>query len=509
MRLRTLIFAVFALTGCPGGGGLIGDHCSSQNECANELQCFSSTCVPRCVRAPECGDGFECNAAGFCIAATGQEGDSCDSEVDCAAGLSCQIEASATVDTGELVASCVPENAGRPAAAPCNKDGECRNGTCELGHCIDVCTETRDCGAGTSCTEIPRVAANGHMFSGCLQTTGALSWSIPITGPASDVALPIPASARSLSVLFTVEDQNQKVGATEIIAPGGIPLISPQVPFDYFTNPYIRHRPEFGQSVLAIPSTPQHDLQSGLYRLTVRSLRQKIDPLDPGHLIDVTGTATPSMTAVLKLGYGRQLDLHFYFLNLDEHPCAESFGGKLDASTAPDASFFSGYLEELSRIFAPALTIGNITFEDLRDHPDLDGLDIANAAALLSLGKHSTGINVFFVRTLSPVGLQAIGPNPGPAGLAGTRQSGVIIGLDTLCYRNWNDLARLTAHELSRYMGLYRNVEQDPFVPTEIHRDPINDTDESPANLMFFSELGGTDLSFGQAEVLGRSAVLR
>ena len=227
------------------------------------------------------------------------------------------------------------------------------------------------------------------------------------------------------------------------------------------------------------------------------------------HLIDVTGTATPSMTAVIKLGYGRTLDLHFYFLNLDDHPCGDRFGGKLDATTAQDATFFTSYLGELSRIFAPAFKIETITYEDLRDHPDLDGLDIANAQALLSLGKHSTGINVFFVRTLSPVGLQAVGPNPGPAGLGGTRQSGVIIGVDTLCYRSWNDLARLTAHELARYMGLYRNIEQDPLIPGETHLDPINDSDDSPSNLMFYSELGGTDLSFGQADILSRSAVLR
>lgn len=509
MRLRTLILSVLTLAGCPGGGGLIGDHCSDENQCASELQCLAGTCVPRCVRAPECGDGYQCDSAGYCIKATGQEGDSCTSEVDCASGLACEIEASATADAGSLVASCVPENAGHPAGATCAKDGDCRNGTCEIGHCIDLCTETRDCGAGTSCTQLPRVAAQGHMFGGCVQSTGALTWTVPITGPSTDVALPIPLSARSLSVFFTVEDQNQKVGATEIFAPGGVPLISPQLPYTYYTNPFVRHRPELGESVLAIPSTPQTALEGGLYRLTVRSLRQRLDPLDPGHLIDVVGTATPSMTAVIKLGYGRLLDLHFYFLNLDDHPCGDSFGGKLDATTAPAATFFTSYVDRLATILSPAMTIGNVTYEDIRNHPDLDGLDVANATSLLELGKHTTGINVFFVRTLSPVGLQAIGPNPGPAGLAGTRQSGIVIGVDTLCYRTWNQLARLTAHELARYMGLYRNVEEDPLTPPDEHYDPISDSDMSPTNLMFYSELGGVDLSAGQADVLGRSAVLR
>ena len=111
---------------------------------------------------------------------------------------------------------------------------------------------------------------------------------------------------------------------------------------------------------------------------------------------------------------------------------------------------------------------------------------------------------MFFVRTLSPIGLQAVGPNPGPAGLAGTRRSGIVIGVDTLCYRTWRQLARLTAYEIARYMGLYNNVGIDPA-----HIDPIADTDSTSTNLMFYSELGGTVLSEGQKQILRRSAVLR
>jgi hypothetical protein len=510
MRLRTLISlaAVAALTGCPGGNGAIGDQCTRHGDCSSELQCLTNTCEPRCIRATECGDGYSCSESGLCIPATGQPGDACTSETECVAGLSCQIESSATAASETVVASCVAESSGRPAGETCSQDGDCRNGTCELGHCIDLCATTRDCGPGTSCTQIPRVAAGGHLFSGCLQDSGALTWSIPIAGPSSDVVLPIPQGARSVSVLFSVEDQNQKVGATDLVAPNGVVMLAPTLQFDYYTNPFVRHRPDFGQSVLTMPSAPQ-ELQAGLYHVGVRSLRPRVDPMDPMKTIDTLGTATPSMTAVIKMGSSRTLDLHFYFLNLDEHPCAATFGGKLDAATAESAPFFKEqFLAELSSIFAPAVSINSsVTYEDLRDHPDLDGLDIENASSLLALGKHPTGINVFFVRTLSPVGLQAIGPNPGPAGLAGTRMSGVVVGLDTLCYRSWKQLARLTAHEIARYMGLYRNVEQDPLQPV-LHTDPISDSDMSSTNLMFYSELGGADLSAGQADILSRSAVL-
>jgi hypothetical protein len=210
------------------------------------------------------------------------------------------------------------------------------------------------------------------------------------------------------------------------------------------------------------------------------------------------------------------LVLHFYFLNLEDHPCAPAFGaaGMLDAAIANSSTFFQNdFLGKLRQVFAHGgVALGTLSYEDccaddsgvIQAHPDLDGLDIANAGALLALGKHRSGVNVFFVRSLAPVGLQAFGPNPGPAGLAGTAQSGLIISLDTLCYRSWNDLARLTAHELARYMGLYDNVELDPS-----QRDPISDSDGSSENLMFYSEFGGAELSQGQHDILSRSPVLR
>jgi hypothetical protein len=226
----------------------------------------------------------------------------------------------------------------------------------------------------------------------------------------------------------------------------------------------------------------------------------------------IQGTATPTVDAVIKVDDGAILDLHFYFLNLDDHPCGEKFAGKLDATTAQNASYFESFLSEIKNIIGTAVyfEVGNVTYEDLRDHADLDGLDVDNASSLLALGSHSTGVNVFFVRTLSPIGLQAVGPNPGPAGLANTRKSGIVIGVDTLCYRSWNELARLTAHEIARYMGLFDNVSIDANLGIDINQvDPIPDSDLSSTNLLFYSELGGTFLSEGQKQILRRSAVLR
>jgi hypothetical protein len=214
---------------------------------------------------------------------------------------------------------------------------------------------------------------------------------------------------------------------------------------------------------------------------------------------------------VIQLGGGEILDLHFFFLDLADHPCVPmANNGKLDATTAQAATAFQNvYLRELRVVFArAALMLSAPTYDDIADQPELDGLNVADAGKLLSLGHYGTGINIFLVRSLSPIGVQAYGPNPGPAGLGGTTQSGIVIALDTLCYRDWTALARLTAHEIGRYMGLYHNVELETAQhPT--WRDPISDSDDSSNNLMFFSEIGGTELSAGQRSLLSRSGVLR
>ncbi len=361
---------------------------------------------------------------------------------------------------------------------------------------------------------IPRVEADGQLFEGCLPPRGAVVWNIPVTSPTQEtVLIPIPDAARSATIVFQVDDLAQRVGARSVVAPSGpviytkpcepgiSPICDTQVATDQYYGQPVRHLPEYGQSVLQLPASPAVPLEAGAYRVAVSSFRAN----------GAAGSAIPKVTAVVKMDAAVFLDLHFHFLNLDDHPCEQAFGGAtLDAASATSASFFQGeFLNELRTVFAGGgIAIGTTSFANVTNHPDLDGLAVEDAGSLLALGDHSTGIDVFFVRTLSPVGLQAFGPNPGPAGVAGTRQSGIVIGVDTLCYRSWTQLARLTAHELARYMGLYHNVELE-VGQHPAWRDPIADSDDSASNLMFFSEIGGIELSAGQRDILTRSAVLR
>lgn len=508
------VFMLVVAAGCPGGDGGIGATCGGNGDCSSSLQCIAGTCTSKCQRAPECGDGYACDDDGYCQLASGQAGDKCKSEVTCAPGLSCQIDGTATDDAGRLLASCTAQNASRPAGSPCDKDAECRNGTCALGRCVDLCADTRDCGSGTACMGIPRVESEGAIFDGCLPPRGSVVWTIPVTSPTSETILvPVPDAARSATVVFQVDDQAQRVGARSVTSPAGSviytkpcesgvsPLCDGLIAADQYFAQLLRHLPDYGQSVLQLPSSPGLPLEPGAYRVGVSSFRAN----------GTAGSAIPRVTAVVKMDAAVFLDLHFHFLDLEDHPCEQAFGGaKLDAASASTASFFqTEFLGAIRTIFAGGgIGLGTITFTNITDHADLDGLAVENAGSLLALGEHDTGIDVFFVRTLSPVGLQAFGPNPGPAGVKGTRQSGIVIGVDTLCYRSWTQLARLTAHELARYMGLYHNVELE-VAQHPSWRDPISDSDEASANLMFFSEIGGIELSAGQREILTRSAVLR
>lgn len=517
-----LIIVVVALGGCSGNAG-IGASCDRHGDCADGLQCAQHVCMPRCQRATDCGDGFACNSEGVCVAATRGLGQSCTSEVECESGLSCQLAGSRTNANGRLVASCEEQNVAAPAGSECKVDNDCRNGTCALGRCIDLCSNSRDCAAGTSCMPIPRVDVDdttGQLFDGCFLSEGVATWNIPMNAAAGSIYFPVPGGAKHASLVMSVPEPNV-VGAVRVDPPFGEGFIYQMCPDpnsttcdgDEFTEQYfknrVRHHTESGTAVLAMPSSEaaEDELQPGAYRISLSSFtKQPFNKLGPS-------TAVPSLTAVVRMDDSEDLDLHFYFLDLDDHPCQAAWDDRpLEASFATYAQngrAFQQYVDELKRIFRTnGVTVGALDYTDITNHPELSSPSLAEADTLLRLGKYPRGVNIFFVRSLAPVGIQAYSPSPGPGGVGGTRKSGVIIALDTLCYRRWDQLARLTAHEVARYMGLSRNVEigyqKDPR-----QQDPILDSDDSSDNLMFFSELGGTTLSPGQRKVLLRSPVLR
>ncbi len=481
----------FVLLGACSDTAGLGGACDSSGDCSSELQCVRNVCIQKCERASQCGDGFTCNSEGQCDEATGVQGSSCDSETDCSAGLACLLDTGDNDNDGSLQATCVADQSGHAIGNTCAKDDECRNGTCALGRCVDLCAIDRDCPPTMQCVTIPRVEAGGAVFRGCLPERAVLTWDIPVPAPSSDVLIPVPSHARSFSLAMSVGDDSQLVGASYVTSPRG------QLLFDRRKSNEdnnLRHRALPNLSVLQIPSSSAVSrIEPGAYHVSLSSLRPNGN----------TGSATPRLKASLRTGDETDtptLQLHFHFLDLTDHPCsAERFDGKvLNAETARTMPSFQAFGNELRNIFAGPLALGSFTFDDIQD-AQLDNITAENAFELLKRGQYASGVNVFLVRGISPVGMVAIGPSPGTTGVKGTRASGVVISLEPLCYGTWQQLARTTAHQVARYLGLFPNRD------VAGQRDPISDTDGEADNLMFFSELGGIKITPHQLTVLTSS----
>ena len=430
-----------------------------------------------------------CSNAGECQVVTSAVGDQCNRELDCAPGQTCALDDEDENGDGVLAASCQLDQPGLGTGALCESDSQCRNGVCSVGRCTQLCDETSDCPAELACVTLPDLRIDSHpTFSGCLQADGVLKYEIPTSAPFEAIDIPVPGNARSFNLVATAGG-DQLVGAARLTAPDGELLYAtPFSPQEFFDNP-IRHEPGPGVATLFVPNSPAVELMTGVYRAEVSSFLQA----------GGVGTEVPRIAVFYKLSDSAVLDLHFHFADLTDHPCESSFGGPLSASTAPGLDLFQNfYLPALRGIFEDAgIEIGATTFRDIVGRADLDTIEQNRLGSLLTLGQGDTGINIFFVRNIDPVGVQALaGGNPSPPRSPSSPASGIVVGLDTLCYRDWTTLARITGHAAGQSMGLYRNQEPGG------EEDPIPDSPSGSDNLMYFSEFGGTALSAGQTLVL-------
>jgi hypothetical protein len=480
------------LAACSGGDRGEGEPCTSGAECGEALQCLEGLCAPRCENHIDCGDGYRCEEGGQCLLVESHIGDLCGREVDCGPGQTCSLDESDRDGDGYLSATCQRQTSGGQVASPCELDEDCQSGLCSIGLCTQLCGQPTDCPPGLTCAVMPRLLEGAApRFSSCLPSTGVVVDDIPISTPAASLRIPVPSTARSFTLVARVDDDTQLVGVTRLVAPGGRLLYVLPETIDEFYDNEIRYQASFGISTLLVSNTPSVELSVGVYEVEVGSILE----------LGGTGTSIPQVSVQYKLDDGTSLDLHLHFLDLDDHPCAGFFeGGALDAQAAAVSAQFQSFVGEIDGIMSPAgIRLGAVTYTDIPGRGDLDSLARPRLGDLLELATEATGINVFFVRSMEPVGIQAmVGGQPGPPRIPGTRASGIAISMDTLCYRDWHDLARITAHALGRQMGLYYNRAPDGA------DDTIPDSDGSIENLMFFSDFGGSQLSEGQREVLRR-----
>lgn len=497
-KLRSLWAAgvlVGALLGCSAGGASVGETCATVADCRDGLQCLDHICKPACLAHINCGDGWRCDD-GACVEATGAMGDICHGEVDCGPGLTCRLPFGVSGGQG----TCEQEQtAAAVTGAACRSDGDCRNGACALGRCVELCGGD-DCLRSMTCTAIPRVTADGaavfDSFRACLPATATLVYDVPLRAAAQqEIAVPVVGTARSVTVVAKAESPNDLIGAIAVVHDGRTLYTRPNTAEEFYANP-LRHEPRPGIAVLQIPTTSAVPLEPGAYSVTLE-------------VTNPSGTATLDrgwVRIVEKLGTGSVLDLNFHIADLTEHPCLVD-GHPLTPERAPtDPVFQAEYIGELRRIFAQAnISFERITYDRNAGPASLAGLAAARAGDLFELVQPSGGVSIFLTRTLSPAGTEVVvGGTPG-APMPGTRASGIAVSTSTLCYRDWRYLARVTANGLARHLGLYRN--RDPGPPFAV--DPLVDSSTDPDNLMYWSAELGTELSNEQREVLRRSPALR
>ena len=490
-------------SGCEGGGE-IGASCQGTSDCRADLQCLSQVCEVRCTEHIECGDGFVCNPVGECERVESALGSACESELDCGMGQACHLGTDEDSD-GWIEAACVVQSDGATLSNACESDGDCRSGMCVLGTCTQLCRTDDECPVQLACSVIPRQARADEpvsFYQGCLKPQAKIS-QVLHADEDGVVRIPVPSLTRSFAVIMREDPAlRESISASATRPPIGMAEVRAPACDDrtggdtercveelYMSNQLVgdnvlRYRPSPGVSTLLVPNTPSSTmaLHPGMY--TVRLLPN----------------TDPRVTVVYKTAAARTLELNFYFLDMHDHKCLPGFD-QSDSENTP-IGFETTYLDALSEIFAGAgITIEKAHSESLvgdKGRSDLSGLREADLPVLLSLSGPRPGINIFFVRSISPAGVQVLsGGNPGPPGLAGTGASGIAVAIDTLCYRDWTEIARATAHAIGLYMGLFRNREPDGTA------DPIADSDTSPDNLMYFGDRGGTQLSEGQKQVLG------
>jgi hypothetical protein len=491
-----LACASAVLAACAGGDGVIGATCTERSDCLAQLQCFEELCRPACHAHPDCGDGYRCDD-GECEVVSSSLGASCFREIECGPGQTCAPDRADFNGDGTLTGTCTVQEPGKVLGDECASDDECQTQMCSLGRCAQMCAQITDCPGGLTCARVPRaIDDTTPRLGACMQGSGVVEHRLELPAPGATIQVPVPSNAVSFAVVSLVDDPAQLVGAWRVVGPGGVLLYQASAAPGQFYQNVIRYQPSPGVSTLLVPNTPAVDLANSIYEVDIGSR------FPDGSL----GSSPVHVRILYKVDTAATLDLHFHFLSLADHPCAAAFDeGVLDASSAPVSQRFQTYVDQVRRTLGEAgILLSEPTFSDVVDRADLDSIDRARAGELFALGREPTGVDVFLVRSISPVGVQvAVNATPGPPRTNGTSASGVAIAMDTLCYQGWPDLARLTAHAIARQMGLYYSRDPNGYP------DPIPDTDESVDNLLYFGDQGGWSLSRGQAQVLSRYPGLR
>jgi hypothetical protein len=317
--------------------------------------------------------------------------------------------------------------------------------------------------------------------------------------------LDVPANAESVTIVARGNHADSQYVFESLIGPDGRDWISKNpkgvlLSPEETANPLVglrlspnRSLPASGTVTTLFPNTPEQTLAPGKWRFSIWGgvAGEAEDLAVTIHLKTKAATTTWAKMLIT--------------LNFDG-----SHGWT--AATAPGDRRFQDAWAITRNIFAAANIIIVPTYRDVPNPAKISNPLLASERAKVLEHGAPQGLNLFFVGDLFPLAGLA-GALPGPALVAGTPTSGVLIGpSDDLRVPGAQaaGIGRTMAHEACHFLGLYHTKELAPQFGRTIE-DPIADTKaDDQENLMYPVDeaLQSATLSKGQVTVIRRNPLL-
>lgn len=538
-------------------GRCVGPECTMDAECGLGRRCLGTRCVDPppdggvialvgepCTRSVECETGLclPADHGGLCATP-------CSDSATCGGGSVCvpfPLDSDGDGMMERVGTACAPADpVGNFLGATCSDPSTCESHTCIDGECDVACDDDTDCLPGQRCTTISLPGATDPTFLGCGDPPPAagsetldvdLGTVTATTGfPTRRISFSAPRDAVSLTLIATQPGGSEPLPLTfvDVYNPANSRLFDFGSIAMYMDQP-IRWLPIDSEESIAMlvpnSTTDRIEFLPGRHGVTLALLER---------MAGDSATSDINLTARIKRAPGgmpgRTLDINMFLV-----------GVGLTEGTAPSSTRLQGALDEMRSIFGAAgVTLGTINYIQITGTAasTLSVIDTSDGATSemaqlfrLSAGQTNNAVDVFLVRGISAgagerggIALGIAGGIPGPPSVHGTMHSGVVVSYDVMVVGDDpRVIAQIMTHEISHYLGLFHNTENGrPCGPGETPTattpcapfgggDVLSDTAyRDGSNLMYFA-LGGLDgrtynvnLSFGQAYVMSRSALLR
>lgn len=213
-----------------------------------------------------------------------------------------------------------------------------------------------------------------------------------------------------------------------------------------------------------IPESPDLDLTPGIYGIRL--------------YFDASGAVTVGCNALYRVQEptsAQTVDIHFVFVGVDgDVP-------DLNAYSAVDNALLNETLAGVGELWAGlGLSVGTVTYEDfagdVETYNSVDGaIEFGNL--LKTNTSDDRAVTLFMVGAITDddgatILGQAAGP-PGAPAIGGTSKSGAVVTVGFLADGDTDTEARIIAHEVGHFMGLFHPTEKDGS-----GHDPLSDTPE-------------------------------